>query len=108
VTIGAPSEIEQGERPKPGSGSPLPPPDFTAALAALAALGPFQVSYVSNPVPYVQILDAGLFEPPDPGPSNDPRPTRAGRILVQGGYSTQAPQGMVAVTLLELAQIQQA
>lgn len=50
--------------------------------------------YLQNFVPQIDILDQGLFVPPDPGPSKDPRPGRKGRVLVQGGYSVQAPTGI--------------
>jgi hypothetical protein len=92
VTIGVPASVEM----------PAASPDIGSALAALAALGPFQVVYVSNPVRYAEVLDQGLFNPADPGPSKDKRPDRFGRVLVRGGYSTQAPNGMVEVTIQEL------
>ncbi|MCP3980747.1 MAG: hypothetical protein GY716_15705 [bacterium] len=95
VTIGQPSSTEL-----PGAN----PPDVTAAIVALAALGPFQATYVANPTKYGSVLDLGLFVPENPGPSKDPRPGRQGRVLVQGGFSTQAPQGLVAITLRELRQ----
>lgn len=97
VTIGVPAGTEiQGQGGAPNIGT---------ALAALATLKPFQVVYVSNPVPYIQVLEEGGFVPSDPGPSSDPRPGRLGRILVRGGYSVQAPQGMVSVTVAELLAI---
>lgn len=100
VTIGIPASAVIGE-----PGIAAAPPNLAAALSALAALGPFQVVYISNPVPYIHVLEEGLFDPPNPGPSSDPRPGRLGRILVRSGFSTQAPQGMVAVTVQELLAI---
>lgn len=96
VTIGVPTGTEL-----PGTGSP----NISETLAALAGLGPFQVVFIANPVPYIDVLESGGFRPKDPGPSKDPRPGRLGRILVRGGYSTQAPRGMVAVTIQELLAI---
>lgn len=96
VTIGVPAGVEI-----PGSG----PNNIGQALSSLAALRPFQVVYISNPVPYIQVLEEGGFVPRDPGPSRDPRPGRLGRILVRGGYSVQAPRGMVSVTVAELLAI---
>lgn len=72
------------------------------ARAALTGLRAFQLIWMVNNEPAAQILDEGLFEPKDPGPSSDPRPGRFGRILVRGGFSTQASAGMVALTLEEL------
>ena len=92
VTIGAPAATAG-----PSGGDPI-----AGAAAALAALGPFVVTFVSNPTPQAVVLEYGLFRPPNPGPSEDPRPGRKGRVLVQGGFSVQAPQGMVSVTVQEL------
>ena len=66
------------------------------------AVPPFSQSFISNPSKAAEVLELGLFEPKDPGPSDDPRPGRKGRVLVKGGFSVQAPQGMVAVTVAEL------
>lgn len=97
VTLHAPAG-----RLKPGTGEA---PDLVAAEVVLAGLKPFDVVYVSNPEDYAPVWDEGTFIPPDPGPSKDPRPGRKGRILVRGGYSTQAPNGMVGPTLAELREI---
>jgi hypothetical protein len=64
---------------------------------------PFSTTFITNDVPYVLVLEYGGFVPPNPGPSRDPRPDRFGRVLVQGGYSLQAPQGMVDTTIAEIA-----
>ncbi len=57
--------------------------------------------FVFNDARAIRILDEGGFVPPDPGPSRDPRPHRRGRILVAGGYSTQAPNGIVDKAVAE-------
>lgn len=62
----------------------------------------FLTAYVANNVSYIRVLEEGGFVPADPGPSKDPRKGRKGRVLVKGGYSVQAPQGMLAVSLQEL------
>lgn len=77
---------------------------ISAGTATIAKLKPYQVIWFTNNVPYILVLENGLFNPPDPGPSKDRRPHRKGRILVRGGYSIQAPQGMVKVTIQELKQ----
>lgn len=56
---------------------------------------------VYNDARAIRVLDEGGFVPPDPGPSRDPRPHRRGRVLVSGGYSTQAPSGIVDKALAE-------
>lgn len=70
--------------------------------SVLDSAKPFDVVWLSNNLHYIDVLEFGLFDPKDPGPSKDPRPGRFGEILVQGGYSKQAPQGMVALTVEEL------
>lgn len=74
-------------------------------IAALAELRGFEVVYISSNVPYILVLEEGGFVPASPGPSKDPRKGRKGRVLVEGGYSVQAPHGMVAVTIEELSEI---
>lgn len=72
-------------------------------LAKLAELGAYDVIWITNNVEYILVLEEGLFEPTDPGPSKDPRKERKGRVWVKGGYSVQAPQGMLKVTVAEVA-----
>jgi hypothetical protein len=57
---------------------------------------------VSNLTDHAWVLDQGAFEPPNPGPSKDPRPERRGRVLVQDGFSTQAPDGIIGPTISEV------
>ncbi len=73
------------------------------AIGRLTTLGPYKVVHITNNVPYGPIVERGGFIPKNPGPSKDPRPGRKGRVLVLGGFSVQAPQGMVSVTVRELA-----
>ena len=75
---------------------------FDGALRDVRGMEPFSVSYLTNNLNYISVLEEGGFVPPDPGPSSDPRKDRKGRVLVRGGYSVQAPQGMVALTFAEL------
>lgn len=70
----------------------------------IGATIPYQTHWIFNNVTYILVLDQGGFIPTDPGPSKDKRKHRHGRILVQGGYSTQAPAGMVDLTLEEVRQ----
>jgi hypothetical protein len=53
------------------------------------------VFYLTNNLPYIRTLEYGLY----------PNPPANGTGKTQGGYSTQAPQGMVRVTLLEVESI---
>lgn len=63
-----------------------------------------QVSIINDQV-YASVVDQGEFDPPNPGPSKDPRPGRKGRVLVRGGYSTQAPRGMTDPALETLLDV---
>lgn len=62
----------------------------------------FEPVVIFNNSPHILVLEEGGFVPKNPGPSKDPRKGRRGRVLVRDGYSVQAPQGMVAVTVEEL------
>jgi hypothetical protein len=70
-----------------------------AGTATIEQAQPFSVIWITNNRPYIEILENGGFVPPDPGPSKDPRPDRKGRVLVRGGYSIQAPRGMLGIAL---------
>lgn len=89
TTVGTPAsgEVDTGTDP------------IGTGLTVLAELPPFDVVWITNNVPYATVIEEGGFVPPDPGPSKDPRPGRKGRILVKGGYSVQAPRGVVGVVV---------
>jgi hypothetical protein len=98
ASIGSPKtgEIDADDTTRSGS------PTISREMKNLAVIPPYSIVYITNNVPYIGVLDEGGFTPSDPGPSEDPRPSRKGRILVKGGYSIQSPEGIVAVTLQEL------
>jgi len=73
--------------------------------AVIATMPPYSLLWITNSTPHIMVLEEGLFDPPNPGPSSDPRPGRFGEVLVSGGFSLQAPQGMVGLTLIELQAI---
>ena len=85
------------------SGQDVVAPSLGAALAAGAQqLLPLQLGdtvVLQNNRAHIRVLEEGLFVPPNPGPSKDPRPGRQGRILVRDGYSVQAPHGMLGDAL---------
>lgn len=78
--------------------------DYTYRVnaARLKKLKIGDVVFISNLHRAANIVERGKFVPRNPGPSSDPRPGRKGRILVRGGYSVQAPRGMLSITYLEL------
>lgn len=100
-------------------------PTGTATLRrgerAIAAIKPFGTSFLTNSLPYADVVENGGFVPKDPENSekaNERRAKRrskaqradiqakfgsAGAPLVAGGYSIKAPKGMVAVNFARLA-----
>ena len=72
---------------------------IAVGAATIASAPAFSRIRVTNNVAHIEILENGGFMPPDPGPSSDPRPLRKGRILVSGGYSRQAPNGMLRIAV---------
>lgn len=112
VGINAPNDESTSS---PEAGATPGSPQGTAlqrGITVLAKATPFCEVFITNNVTYIVVLDQGLFIPPDPGPSKQKRKKnksgnyrgvrKEGKVLVQGGFSTQAPAGMVDVTLAEV------
>ncbi len=72
------------------------------AVQAMAGFEAGPTIWVSNNSPYAAVWEFGTFIPPDPGPSKDPRQDRLGKVLVVGGYSVQAPEGYLGVSIQEV------
>jgi hypothetical protein len=71
------------------------------ATAAEFKLG--QILYFTNSLPYAAVLEYGLY--PNPPEEGSKKRGEAGKAVhVVGGYSMQAPQGMVRVTVIEFDQ----
>jgi len=106
ITVGVESNSEPSGEGSYDIGRGLSPDavfsEELTKLTHLDRLKNFQVVYISNNVPYILVLDQGLFDPPNPGPSRDRRPHRQGRVLVRDGFSVQSPQGMVDITIHEI------
>lgn len=103
VTLNSPSD-KKSDTTDPSGGAAI-----EAGNSVIAGSQPFQVIWMSNNVDYIRILEEGAFVPPNPGPSKTGgsasaagRKARKGKTLVQNGYSVQAPEGMVAITLREI------
>jgi len=99
ATIGSPASGTVDTPDKTGGST------ITKAAATVEAIVPFSAFFLTNNVPHILVLEEGLFQPSDPGPSADKREDRFGRVLVQGGFSVQAPAGMVSETIAELQAI---
>lgn len=104
VTIGSPSSRIEPARsegnPDTRDGGTIA---FEKAAEVLPNIPAFTIVHVTNNTPYAEVIELGLFDPPNPGPSKDPRPGRKGQELVVGGFSTQAPAGMLRNALLRIA-----
>jgi hypothetical protein len=68
-----------------------------AAGQALAGLQPGQTVWISSALPYILVLEFGGY----------PNPPKGGAGKSVGGFSRQAPRGMVRVTFEELTRILQ-
>jgi hypothetical protein len=87
----------------PAAGGTYEPLSYEAAAIALRDLQPFDVVWIASGLPYIKTLEYGLY----------PSPPRVGtwvkgrgfEIRSAGGYSKQAPQGMVRVTVDEVRAI---
>lgn len=94
-----PESFKASKKDQAGEGT------INAGTAEINKVPAFGTVYITNNVPYIEVLEYGLFSPTDPGPSKDPRPGRKGRILVKDGFSVQAPNGMVRKAIIELTQM---
>lgn len=99
TTIGIPAQGEL-ERLSKNFGGLL----NSEGLGKLALLGAFQITWLTNNLPYAEVVERGLY--PNPPKFGSVVRTRRGKrrlkILSAGGFSKKAPRGMVAVTIAEL------
>lgn len=114
TTVGAPAQGELEIEDKTGSQA------IANGRAAVEEIRPFGKSFITNNSPNIVVLEEGGYVPADP-PTDEKslkrrRASRSkreraraqaatgneGGTFVKGGFSMQAPQGMVAVTLEEL------
>lgn len=116
AAIGQPSDAATAN-PDPTGASAI-----ANGLTVYAGVRGYVRSFITNGVPHAVVLDLGGYLPPNP--SNDPEALarrasgrtpaqrargqqiggHPGTTFVSGGYSLQAPQGMVAVSVEELRQ----
>lgn len=66
-----------------------------AVAAKLTDLRLGDTFWLANALPYIRVLEYGLY----------PNPPKKGTGKTVGGYSTQAPSGMVRVSAVEFEQI---
>lgn len=117
VTITRPSERVLGNKDKRGSST------INKGAAVIGGAPPFSLIWISNNVPHILVLEEGGFEPENPENTEEANKKRksgrskaqrrqakalaghAGAPLVKDGYSLQAPQGMMGITIGELRSI---
>ena len=85
-SLDAPSNAASG-RTDPSGGSVI------ASAQSIAQQAAGRVFYLTNNLPYIRHLEYGLYGQP-PGSANGPKTI--------GGYSKQAPAGMVRITINEV------
>jgi hypothetical protein len=98
VTIGEPG------REVPPEGGAHREPGATDALQAMAGLQPGQTVWITSALPYILVLEFGGYPNPPRRGSYDKK-TKSWVVKSAGGFSRQAPQGMVRVTFEELKRI---
>jgi len=92
VTVETPAEGEVERKDRTGAADAQAGQAFAAAAAALRDLQPYRATWLANNVPYILVLESGLY----------PLRPRRGSGRTSGGFSTQAPAGMVSLSLQEL------
>jgi len=85
----------------PASGLGGPTEDRLIAAAKTAQAG--TIHYIVNNLPYASVIEYGQYPNPPKGGGRKDK-TGAKVTLSAGGYSTQAPQGMVRITVIEYKQ----
>lgn len=77
----------------------IPPPASAASAAGvLAGLGVYETVWIASGLPYIKVLEYGGYPNPVLLGSWDKR-TRTWIVKSEGGYSKQAPRGMVRITV---------
>ncbi len=70
-------------------------------IGQLTGLGPFQVVYITSNAPAIEVLEYGEY----PNPPKQHGLTPTGQTKTIAGFSRQAPQGMVQVSVEEVQAI---
>lgn len=97
VTLDAPASGEIGIIDSNGAAT------VERGLGVIATIGAFARAFITNNVPYILVLEHGGY-PLEVRRGTRVRGSRPARYAVrsQAGFSKQAPQGMVELTVLEL------
>lgn len=94
------NSVPSGFTPRAASADPLAE---AVAVTRRARIG--DTIYIVNGLPYIRVLEYGEYPNPPKRGSRVGRGSRATYVIKsQGGYSRQAPQGMVRITAQRWAQ----
>lgn len=74
------------------------------AVSALQGLGLYDVVWISSGLPYITVLEYGGYQNPPSLGSWNPK-TKQFEVRSAGGFSKQAPAGMVRITLDEIQEL---
>lgn len=114
VTLGSPATTETGARDPAGGAT------IENGQRVILEAPPFPFLIIANPVPYGPVLEFGGYDPPNPLDTPEAMKKRArgrtpaqradaqrllgneGATKVAGGFTKQAPQGVVGITFTEL------
>ena len=101
-TAEIPSGQVDDKDPASGFGGPTEKKIWNSIADAKAGT----IHYIVNNLPYAQVIEYGMYPNPPKGAlvSYGLKKTTTHVDKVSGGYSTQAPQGMVRITVMEYKQ----
>lgn len=91
-------QVSYGTNPTWTPGNPLLPKNASEQeriFAMLDAVKPGVTTWLSNGLPYIMVLEYGGYQ----------NPPKGGEGKTSGGYSIQAPSGMVRITALDFGSI---
>jgi hypothetical protein len=103
VSVGTPNP----KVPEPGK-KRYQPLTVAGAHASLRTLGPYDIVWITSGLPYIKVLEYGLYpNPPALGTWVPGKGSKAGHFEIRsaGGFSKQAPEGMVRLTVDEIMDI---
>lgn len=106
VSIGQPDESVPAERQRRASGesetaSAIQERKRAAAQASLVRLAPYQTVWITSALPYIGVLEFGGY-PKEVKVGSWDRKLKRFVIKSAGGFSKQAPRGMVRITVQEI------
>lgn len=81
-----------------GAPSTSPTGNASAAAGVVSSLGVYETVWITSSVPWIKVLEYGGYPNPPRHGSWD-RHTRSWVIKSAGGFSRQAPRGMVRITV---------